>query len=268
MREAASMIDGIDIHHYTLVGNWDKKGHATDFPESEWMELMTKSLKMDDIITGHSEIMDRYDPENRVWLIVGEWGTWHEPASGSVIGFLYQQNTLRDALAASLSLNIFNRHADRVKMANIAQTVNVLQAMILTEGDKMLLTPTYHVFDFYSVHHDATLLPLSLDRGEYEHDGVSIPALDATASLDSMRTIHITLTNVDPHKERLVRASIRGQGVSAVSGRILTGPTMNAHNVFSNPVRVAPARFQGATLSGNELAVLMPPRSLVVLSLK
>ncbi len=268
MRAAASMIDGIDIHHYTLVGNWDKKGHAIHFPESEWLELMSQVLKMDDIITGHSEIMDRYDPEKRIWLIVGEWGTWHEPADGSVPGFLYQQNTLRDALAASLTLNIFNRHADRVKMANIAQTVNVLQAMVLTEGDQMILTPTYHVFDFYSVHHDATLLPLSLSGEDYEHDGEAIPALDATASLDSVGTINITLTNVDPHREHLVRTSIRGQNISRVSGRILTGASMNDHNTFSNPRQVAPERFQGATLSGDVLTVLMPPRSLVVLSVK
>ena len=159
------MIDGIDLHHYMLTGTWEKKGQATVFTEAEWAELMQQATGFDELITRHAAIMDRYDPKKRVWLVVGEWGTWHQVEPGTNPGFLYQQNTLRDALVASVSFDAFNKHADRVKMANIAQTVNVLQAMILTQKQQMLLTPTYHVFEFYTVHHDAVLLPIALDAG-------------------------------------------------------------------------------------------------------
>ncbi len=268
MREAGSMIDGLDLHHYTITGTWADKGRATDFTEAEWLELMQNALHVDEIITRHATIMDRYDPAGRVWLIVGEWGTWHQAEPGSQPGFLYQQNTLRDALAASVSLNIFNKHAGRVKMANIAQTVNVLQAMILTQGRQMIRTPTYHVFEFYTVHHDAVLLPVTLEAGRYEHEGRSIPAVSATASSNAAGRIHVTMTNLDPHQPRRIDATFRGQQVSSVSGRILTAETMNAHNTFEQPNAVRPAPFDGARLSGETLTVTLPPKSLVVLALQ
>ena len=268
MREAGSMIDGLDLHHYTITGTWANKGRATVFSEAEWIELMQEALRTDELITRHATIMDRYDPARRVWLIVGEWGTWHQGEPGSNPGFLYQQNTLRDALAASVSLNIFNKHADRVKMANIAQTVNVLQAMILTQGPQMILTPTYHVFDFYTVHHDAVLLPITLDAGRYEHGDRSIPALHATASRDAEGRIHLTITNLDPNQPRTVSATVRGRPVSEVSGRILTAETMNAHNTFEQPDAVRPVPFGGGGLSGETLTVQLPPKSLAVLTLQ
>jgi alpha-L-arabinofuranosidase len=266
MQQAGSMIDGVDLHNYTLTGTWASKGRATEFTEAEWFELMRNALRWDEILARHSTIMDRYDPGKRVWLIAGEWGTWHEVEPGSNPGFLYQQNTLRDALSASATLDIFNKHADRLKMANIAQTVNVLQAMILTQGEQMILTPTYHVFDFYTVHHDAVALPLTLDGGRYEH-GESIPAVSASASRDQEGRIHITMTNLDPNQARTVSATIRGQRVSQVSGRILTAERMNAHNTFEQPNAVQPVTFDGARLSGETLAVELPPMSLVVLEL-
>ena len=269
MREAGSMIDGLDVHHYTILGDWvTRKGHATEFTEADWFELMRRAWQTDEIVSRHANVMDRYDPEKRVWLIMGEWGTWHEQEEGSTPGFLYQQNTLRDALVAALSLDIFNAHADRVKMANIAQTVNVLQAMILTRGEAMLLTPTYHVFDFYTVHHDATLLPISLDAGDYTFGEQSIPAVSATASKDADGRIHITLTNLDPNQPRTIATEIRGQAVTAVSGRILTADAMHAHNTFDQPEAVRPAPFTGATLAGEALTVQLPPKSLVVLTLE
>ncbi|HKG91401.1 MAG TPA: alpha-L-arabinofuranosidase C-terminal domain-containing protein [Gemmatimonadaceae bacterium] len=269
MREAAPMIDGLDLHHYLLTGSWAKKGSATNFTEAEWAELMQKAAFFDELLTRHSTIMDRYDPAKRVWLIVGEWGTWHEGEPGSNPGFLYQQNSLRDAVAAALSLDIFNRHADRVRMANIAQTVNVLQAMILTRGEQMILTPTYHVFEFYTVHHDAVLLPTRFDAGRYERGGWSAPAVSATASRDRAGRIHLTMTNVDPTQPRTVAATIRGQRVSAVAGgRILTAEQMGAHNTFEQPNAVRPAPFAGATLAGETLTVRLPPKSIVVLELR
>ncbi len=268
MREAGHMIDGIDIHHYTVVHNWTVKGSATDFNEEEWMLAMQQALRMDDIVRHNTAVMDRYDPEKRVALIVGEWGMWHDPAPGSTPGFLYQQNTLRDAVVASLSFDIFNAHADRVRMANIAQTVNVLQAMILTEGEQMLLTPTYHVFEFYTVHHDATLLPLTISDANYTLGDAEVPALSATASRASDGKIHLTVTNLDPNNSHTLATALRGAEVSEVSGRILTASAMNAHNTFDNPEAVKPTTFNGARLSGDTLTIEMPPKSIVVLTLE
>ena len=216
MREAGRMIDGIDLHHYMLTGTWEKKGQATVFTEAEWAELMQQATGFDELITRHAAIMDRYDPKKRVWLIVGEWGTWHQVEPGTNPGFLYQQNSLRDALVTSVSFDAFNKHAARVKMANIAQTVNVLQAMISTQKQQMLLTPTYHVFEFYTVHQDAVLLPIALDAGRYVHGERTMPAVSATASRDTNGRIHLTLTNVDPNQPRTINVSVRGQSVTAV----------------------------------------------------
>ncbi len=268
MREAGQMMDGLDLHRYVLTGSWSKKGQATVFSEAEWAELMQKAGQLDEILTRQSTIMDRYDPARRIWLIVGEWGTWHQTEPATNPAFLYQQNTLRDALAASVMLNIFNAHAERVKMANIAQAVNVLQAMILTQGDKMLLTPTYHVFEMYTVHHDALRLPITLDAGRYTYGDRAMPAVSATASRDAAGRIHVTLTNIDPNQARDVGASIRGQHVTLVTGRVLSAETMNAHNTFDQPDAVHPARFDGAKLVGETLTVRLPPKSIVSLELR
>jgi len=269
MERAGDMIDGLDLHHYTIQGSWQThKGQATGFDESDWFELMDRALEMDEIITGHKKMMDKHDPEKRVWLIVGEWGTWHEQEEGTIPGFLYQQNTLRDALTASITLDIFHRHLDRVKMANIAQTVNVLQAMILTDGEQMLLTPTYHVFDMYKVHRGATALPIKLNRGKYRFDGDSLPAVSATASRNDQGRTHISVTNIDPNQARRVEIDLKGMNVGAVqSARILTAETMDTHNTFDRPNRLTPRAFEGAEVKGDKLVVTLPAKSLVTLAL-
>lgn len=269
MREAADMMDGLDIHHYTILGDWvTRKGHATEYGEAEWFELMRRSWQVEEIIEGHREIMDRYDPEKRIWMIMGEWGTWHEQEEGSTPGFLYQQNTIRDALVAGHQLNVFNNHADRIKMANIAQTVNVLQAMILTRGEQLILTPTYHVFEFYNVHHDATLLPIEIDVAPYVFEGQSIQAVNATASQADDGSINITLVNLDPNAPRSIETVLSGANVRSVEGRVLTADDMRAHNTFDNPEVVSPQVFNGARLSGNTLNVDLPAKSVVVLTLR
>ena len=174
-------MNGISLHYYTVPNTWDKKGSATLFDDNEYFRTWEKAAHMEELIERHSSIMDQYDPEKRLGLIVDEWGAWYDVEPGTNPGFLFQQNTLRDALLAGLTLNIFHRHADRVKMANIAQMVNVLQAMIFTQDEKMIVTPTYHLFDMYKVHQDATLLPLTLDCVNYEREGRSLPAISATA---------------------------------------------------------------------------------------
>lgn len=250
IREARGLLDAIDLHSYTVVGPWHHKGSATEFTEREWFVAMQQALRMDELIRRHSVIMDRYDPEKRVWLIVGEWGMWHDVEPGTNPGFLYQQNSLRDAVVAGLHLNIFNNHADRVRGANIAQTVNVLQSMMLTRGAEMILTPTYHVFDLYQVHQDAVRLPISLRSDWYRFEGDSVPAVSASASRDGGGRMHITLVNLDPNRPRTVRAELRGARPTGVTGRMPTAATMNAHNTFEQPAAVQPAPFSGARLAG------------------
>jgi alpha-N-arabinofuranosidase len=268
MREAGWAIDGLDLHYYSLAGPWSRKGSATEFGEAEWFATMRATVRMEQFIERHSAIMDRYDPEQRVALIVGEWGTWHDVEPGTNPGFLYQQNTLRDAIVAAYNLNLFNNHAERVRGANIAQMVNVLQAMILTRGDEMILTPTYHVFEMFTPHHDATLLPISLDEGSYAFGGDSVPAVSVSASRDSTGAIHITLANLDPNAPRTIAADLRGVRLSTVGGRVLTASAMNAHNTFERPDAVQPVVFRGARLTGQQLTIELPPEAVVALELR
>jgi alpha-N-arabinofuranosidase len=213
--------------------------------------------------------MNKYDPAKNVALVIDEWGTWYDVEPGTNPGFLYQQNTLRDALVAGVSLNYFNKKADRIKMANLAQTVNVLQALILTKDEKMVLTPTYHVFEMYKVHQDATLLPFDITQQDYyEYQGTKLPALSISASRDKNGLIHITLVNIHPKNKMSFSTEIRGANVSTVTGRILTAPVMDAHNTFENPDNVKPAPFKNASLKNGVLDVEMPPMSVIVLELK
>jgi alpha-N-arabinofuranosidase len=266
MRETAPMIHGLSLHYYTV--HWSDKGSATKFTEKEWFKVLKKTLVMNELIERHSTIMDKYDPGKRVGLMVDEWGTWYDVEPGTNPGFLYQQNTLRDALVAGINLNIFNRHCERVRMANIAQTINVLQAVILTEDNKMALTPTYHVYDMYKVHQDATLLPLDLKSAGYFYGNDKIPAVSMSASKDKAGRVHVTLCNLDPHSENTVTIELRGLRLSKISGRVLTAETMNAHNTFEKPDTVRPTEFAGARLTGNGLEVRLPPKSVVALRLE
>ncbi len=193
----AGQMWGLALHHYTLpTGNWGNKGSATSFDENEYFNTMKNCLYMEELVTKHSTIMDKYDAAKRVALVVDEWGIWTNVEPGTNPGFLYQQNSLRDAMVAATTLNIFNNHADRIRMANLAQTINVLQALILTEGDKMLLTPTYHVFDLFKVHQDAKLLPVKFSSPELVNGKNKIPALNVSVSKDSNQVVHMTLVNL------------------------------------------------------------------------
>jgi len=268
MREAGGAMQGLSLHSYVVTNNWRNKGSATEFSRDEWCASMRKALYMEELIVKHATIMDRYDPEKRVALVVDEWGMWHDVEPGTNPGFLYQQNTLRDALVAGATLNIFNRHADRVRIANIAQTINVLQAIVLTEGERMLLTPTYHVFDMYQVHQDATLLALEYDAGKVEQGGGDLPAVSASASRDAEGRVHLSLCNIDPDKAHEVSCRVRGMEAGAVSGRILTSATMNTHNTFEKPEQIRPEPFTGAVLEGGTLTLSLPSKSVVVLEIR
>lgn len=269
MREAAKQMDGLSLHYYTLpTGNWEKKGSATQFGEAEWHATLARTLRIDEYIRKHSAIMDKYDPQKRVGLLVDEWGTWYDTEPGRDMGALYQQNTLRDAVVAGINLNIFNNHSDRVRMANIAQMVNVLQAMILTDKERMVLTPTYHVFRMYKVHQGATLLPVDLTAGQYVVGQAAVPSLNASASRDAEGRLHLSIVNLDPNVAAEVSTTIAGQTVKTVSGEVLTAPAVNAMNTFDSPNVVRPAQFSGYKLQGSRLTLSIPAKSVVVLELR
>ena len=262
------LMNGVSLHNYTVTHNWRDKGSATEFTEEEYFTTIQKTLFMDELVTRQSSIMDQYDPEKRVGLMVDEWGTWHNVEPGTNPGFLFQQNTIRDAIVAAINLNIFNNHCDRVKMSNIAQTVNVLQAMIFTEGEKMVLTPSFYVYEMYKVHHDAALMPLDFESPEYVNNERTIPAISASASKDNNGLIHITFSNADPSVEQDLTIDIRGGSFSSVTGKVLTGAELNARNTFENPDVVKTADFKGAKLAKNSLTVKLPSKSVVMLELK
>ena len=248
------------------TGDWDKKGSATQFGEDLWHSTLVRTLRIDEFIQKHSAIMDKYDPQKRVGLMVDEWGTWYDSEPGRDMGALYQQSTLRDAMVAAVNLNIFNRHADRVRMANIAQMVNVLQAVVLTDKEKMVLTPTYHVFRMYKVHQGATLIPLDLNAPEYKLDQASVASLHASASRDAEGQLHLSIVNLDP--TRAAEISTTGATIKSVTGEVLTAPAINAMNTFDQRDVVKPAPFSGYKLQGSQLSLSIPAKSVVVLELK
>jgi alpha-N-arabinofuranosidase len=262
----ASMFDALGLHHYSVI-DWNKKGPATAFSEEQYFTTMQRALLMEELVTKHSAIMDKYDPEKKKALAVDEWGGWYDVEPGTNPAFLFQQNTMRDAMIAGSNLNIFNNHADRVKMANLAQIVNVLQAVILTEGDKMLLTPTYHVMEMYNVHHDALLLPIRITSADYTLGKESLKAVNASASRDKNGITHISLVNIDPNKEQTLSIDISGASYKTISGRILKSARMQDYNSFDNPEKIKPAAYDGAKIAGNKLTLTLPPASVVVLAL-
>lgn len=259
--------EGLSIHYYSVVDGWNFKGSATKFNEHEWFETMRLNLEMDKIVSGHAAIMDRYDPQKTKGLIVDEWGNWFNVEPGTNPGFLYQQNTMRDALTAAIHLNIFNQHADRVKVANIAQMVNVLQSVILTKDDKMILTPTYYVFKMFRVHQNAKLVKTDLNCENYTYEKKSIPAVSASASVDEDGKLHISLANLNPSKNVQISCPVIGQDYKKVTGEILTATDMTAHNTFERPDDVKPAVFNSVTLKDGILNINMPSKSVVVLEL-
>jgi alpha-N-arabinofuranosidase len=264
----ANRMWGLTLHYYTIPsGSWGKKGSATAFDEKEYFNTMKNCLVMEELVTRHSTIMDKYDPAKKCALVVDEWGIWTDVEPGTNPGFLYQQNSLRDALIAGTNLNIFNNHSDRVRMANLAQTINVLQSLILTKGDKILLTPTYFVFDLYKVHMDAKKLNISFKSPDYSNEDKKIPALNISASQDSAGTVHITLVNIDPAKPIALQAVLPGITFNSVRGQILTSAKLTDINTFENPDKIKIGPFNGAKKSGNELLVIMPAQSVVMLEL-
>jgi alpha-N-arabinofuranosidase len=261
------MLGGVAMHHYSVLA-WNKKGPAVNFTPEQYFGTMKEAWKMDELVTKHAAIMDKYDPQKKIALVVDEWGGWYDVEPGTNPGFLYQQNTMRDAMIAGLTLNIFNNHADRVRIANLAQCVNVLQAVILTDKEKMILTPTYHVMEMYNVHQDATLIPVSLSGNRYVQGNDSLPALSVSASRDKSGVVHVSLVNIDPSRTADVNIDLDNSSFKQVTGRILASPRLQDFNSFDNPAKIKPETFTGASMKGSTLQVKLPAAAVVVLELK
>lgn len=268
MKNAKNYMNGISLHYYTVY-DWDKKGSATEFDNDRYYWTLGKSMEIEEVIKKHCDIMDKYDPKKRVGLLVDEWGTWFDEEPGTVKGHLYQQNTMRDAMVAALSLNIFHTFVDRVKMANIAQIANVLQAMVLTKGDKMVLTPTYYVFKMYIPHQNARFIPVKIDSPTVaKYKETDVPALSATSSVkDGVTTI--SLTNTDLNKTCEVTINLNGVKAGDIKGEILTAEKINDYNDFDKPQVVQTKEFAASNwkIINDKLIVTLPAKSIVNLSL-
>jgi alpha-N-arabinofuranosidase len=260
MERAVNFLDALALHYYTLPTNdWADKGSATEFDEDLYYKTIRNTLVMEELISNHLRIMEKYDPSKRVKLCIDEWGTWYNPEPGTNPAFLYQQNSMRDAIVAAVNLNIFNKHADRILMANIAQAVNVLQAVILTDNEKMLLTPTYHVFDMYSGHQGAELIDSYIQT---EEAAENVPCLSVSASSKDEKTT-VTIANISVSKEYEIETEIPAG--TAIKARILT-EKMTAHNTFETPEAVKPAVFTAFAEKNGSVSFVIPPCSVVEFS--
>jgi alpha-L-arabinofuranosidase len=257
-------IDGLSLHSYT-VGKWPPSFNATGFGEAEYAALLRETLRMEDLIRTHSAIMDSHDPHKKIGLMVDEWGVWLTPTPGTNPGFLEQQNSQRDAIIAALNINTFARHSDRVRMANIAQMVNVLQAMIFTDKDRLIRTPTYYVYRMYVPFQDARLVPVAFDAGSYVHGEISLPRVDAIAARAKSGGLWLALTNLDPN--RAVQVEVTAAGVVRAAGEILSSPRIDSVNTFEAPATVSPKSFSGRA-SGGKVILNLAPHSVAVVKLE
>ena len=265
---ANGLMDGMSLHYYTVpTGDWSHKGSSTDFDDKLWYETLNRTLYMEELIKGHSAIMDQYDPDKKIGMVIDEWGTWYDVEPGTNPGFLYQQSTMRDALVAAINLNLFNKNCDRVKMANIAQLVNVLQSVILTEGPKMVKTPTYHVFNMFKYHQDAELLDSNLDVVKIGLDEkFMVPNLTESVSLGTDGKIHVTIGNLSISEDYDVEGIFAETEIKAVKGEILTGE-MTAHNTFDAPETVKTAAYEVTGICGNKVTFTVPKCSVLHLEI-
>jgi len=266
MKNAAPFMDGVSLRYHTVPGGWKERGKALGFGDGEYYRTLKQALEIGGLMDSHLRVMDKYDPERRVGLVVDEWGTWYDAEEGTNPDFLYQQNTMRDALVAAVTLNAFNRRADRVVMANIAQTVNALQAVILTENGMMLLTPTYHVFDLYKNHQNASLLESRAEASETGVGDYSVPDLDVCASEDENGAILATLANLSVSEPRDVLLRVSGGAVKSIAAKVLTGKA-GAHNSFGNKNAVRPADFGPIEYGDGGAAFTVPACAVMALEI-
>ncbi len=266
MKNIEDRMHGLSLHYYTVTGWNESKGSATKFNNDEYYWIIGKCLEIEEVLQKHISIMDRYDKEKKIGLMVDEWGTWFDVEPGTNPGHLYQQNTMRDALVSALTLNIFNKYCDRIQMANIAQIVNVLQSIILTEGNRMVLTPTYHVFDMYKIHQDAVHIPLDILSDWQEIRERRVNTISASASQKNGK-LNITLANIHLSSDREVMLYIPDIKVNKATARILVSRQITDHNTFDNPNLIHPQKFEDIKISENTLNVRLPAKSILSIEL-
>ena len=267
MDRIGDKMNGVSLHYYTVKGWEGSKGSATDFDTDWWYNMVSKAVEVEEVIENHKAIMNAYDPEGKIDLLLDEWGTWFDVEPGTNPGHLYQQNTMRDAMVAAMSLNIFHRHTDRLKMANIAQIVNVLQSMILTKGNEMVLTPTYHVFRMYNVHQNAQYVPTECNAADMvAPSGRIMPEVSVTASKDADGKLHVSIANPVVDKAQTLVLSFDDLNPKNVTGEVLAAPTIQSYNDFGKEPAVAPKAFTAFKKNGKTLTVTVPAASVVALN--
>ena len=271
LREAGPMMDAISLHYYTVWhGDWTQRNTATalNFPAAQWNEILYQAWRMDEILRAHEAVMDKADPKKRIALFVDEWGTWYAPEKGTEPGHLYQQNTLRDALVAAGTLNIFHAHADRVRMANIAQAVNVLQAMLLTDGAKMAKTPTYYAFAMYLPFQDANFIPVAAPAPMLKAESGSFPAFTLSAAKAKDGKIYVAVANADKDKSYQLAIDLGALKATKVHGQVLTANKLDAHNTPGLAEQIAPTPYRGGRISGGKLLLDVPSKAVVMVGLE
>ncbi len=268
MKIAGNYMDGISLHYYTVPHGWSgSKGAATGFDENEYYLTLKCMSFTEELLNKHCAIMDKHDPNKRVGLIFDEWGTWYDVEPGTNPGFLYQQNTMRDAIVAGTTLNIFNKHSDRIRMANIAQLVNVLQSVILTEGAKMVKTPTYYVFKMYADHQDARLVQSSVEKTVIGTEENKVEDLFESVSKAEDGSLTITVVNLSAKEERKVDAVITQYDFKEIEGSVITAD-MGAYNTFDKQDEVVIKEFKDFKKTDEGVSFTMPACSVVKLRLK
>jgi len=260
-------INGVSLHWYTVPNGWPPSTASEKFGLDDYVKALKSTLFMDEFLRKQEAVMDKVDPEKKVALSVDEWGVWHAPLPGSNPAFLVQQNSLRDAILASLNLNIFARHAGRVRMANIAQMINVLQAMILTDHEKLVLTPTYYVFKMYLPFQDARFLPVAINAGAYAHGGISLPRLDAIAAKGTDGKVVLEITNLDAENPAVIDADLAGVMAKSAQAETLTAAAVDSINTFESPNAVVP-KPMAVRLQNGRLSLTVEPRSVTVVAVE
>jgi alpha-L-arabinofuranosidase len=260
-------INGVSLHWYTVPNGWPPSTTSEKFGIADYAKTLKSTLFMNEFLRKQEAVMDKYDPDKKVTLAVDEWGAWHAPLSGSNPAFLVQQNSVRDAILASLNLNIFVRHADRVRMANIAQMINVLQAMILTDKEKMVLTPTYYVFKMYVPFQDATFIPVAFDAGVYTHGSVTLPRVDAIAARSADGNLLLEITNLDAENPAIIDANLAGITAKSAKAETLSGSAVDSINTFESPNAIMPKQTAVKVQNG-KLSLTVAPRSVTVVSIE
>ena len=266
-KESRWGIEGLSLHKYTMGPRGAMQDPSENFGEADYAAFLESTYEMEDFIEKHIAIMDKYDPDNKLILAVDEWGVWLRPMEGTNMLFLQQQNSLRDAIVGALHLNMFARNADRIKLANVAQLANVLQSMILTDGEEMVLTPTYHIFKMYVPFQDANALPIKLKQGRYKFENIELPQVDGIAAKTKDGQVYVALTNLDPTKEASISFDIDGFKASKAVGEVLTAPAVDSINTFDAPEVVVPKTVSTQSKNG-ELLIVLPPKSVSVLRLE